>query len=530
MSSFTDEYSSDLSDYEYESDGAEECISDSAEEYTSDTIAPKHRVFSCYHNIPKNTMQYAWTVMCLKLAEWYGEQCKYDYLTNNLCITFTENDKSFEMIVKKTKNKDEWFPYQPPHIQYKGKQISIQAILLITMNEIMSKRQWNICADLFSFVDDVLNLLKSETLELSNFSNEVVEINEAIINIAKSLSLTFAFKDNTLPALGVLEKKKSSTQYIDYDTNISLNTASLPQNIGPSISTILKLAKNVEINQYTTILQLIVSRIAEAKASSLDLCINDAFYRDVIAINEVFCLRVDISNISNCDTSDCEDDSKLQFIERFNYHSYCNETSAFTPKFMKRVLSEVDTVRESIKDIETYVLVSEQNVQQWKFLMIPDKTTPYHGGYFEFDMFIPNSYPNNPPKVTFLTTDNGKVRFNPNLYANGKVCLSLLNTWATNQWCSSSTLSQVILSIYSMIFNEHPYTNEPGYYDSLNCENGINMSVRYNEKIRRNCVQVAIRNQLQNTITPFHESIQTHWRKHRVDVIEHYRNFQLSIE
>ena len=31
-------------------------------------------------------------------------------------------------------------------------------------------------------------------------------------------------------------------------------------------------------------------------------------------------------------------------------------------------------------------------------------------------------------KLTYLTND-GNTRFHPNLYRNGKVCLSVLNTW-----------------------------------------------------------------------------------------------------
>lgn len=55
--------------------------------------------------------------------------------------------------------------------------------------------------------------------------------------------------------------------------------------------------------------------------------------------------------------------------------------------------------------------------------------TPYAGGLFEFDCFLPLDYPQKPPLVHLRTTGNGIVRFNPNLYANGKVCLSLLGTW-----------------------------------------------------------------------------------------------------
>jgi len=38
-----------------------------------------------------------------------------------------------------------------------------------------------------------------------------------------------------------------------------------------------------------------------------------------------------------------------------------------------------------------------------------------------FDVYIPEKYPSEPPKVHLLTTTGGgTVRFGPNLYANGK--------------------------------------------------------------------------------------------------------------
>ena len=47
--------------------------------------------------------------------------------------------------------------------------------------------------------------------------------------------------------------------------------------------------------------------------------------------------------------------------------------------------------------------------------------TPYTGGVFEFDIYFPIGYPKSPPKVKFRTTGAGSVRFNPNLYNEGKV-------------------------------------------------------------------------------------------------------------
>ena len=48
------------------------------------------------------------------------------------------------------------------------------------------------------------------------------------------------------------------------------------------------------------------------------------------------------------------------------------------------------------------------------------------GGLFSFAIRFPPEYPNSPPLVRHLTTDGGKVRFNPNWYKDGKVCVSIL--------------------------------------------------------------------------------------------------------
>ena len=48
--------------------------------------------------------------------------------------------------------------------------------------------------------------------------------------------------------------------------------------------------------------------------------------------------------------------------------------------------------------------------------------------------------------LNYLTND-GKTRFNPNLYRNGKVCISLLNTWKGEQWTSCQTIESILLSL-----------------------------------------------------------------------------------
>ena len=59
-------------------------------------------------------------------------------------------------------------------------------------------------------------------------------------------------------------------------------------------------------------------------------------------------------------------------------------------------------------------------------------------------------------------SNDGKTRFNPNLYKNGYVCLSVLNTWNGEGWSSCQSIYSILLSLLS-ILNENPLINEPGY-------------------------------------------------------------------
>jgi ubiquitin-conjugating enzyme E2 Z len=68
---------------------------------------------------------------------------------------------------------------------------------------------------------------------------------------------------------------------------------------------------------------------------------------------------------------------------------------------------------------------------------------------------FPEDYPSSAPQIQFLTTNGGKTRFNPNLYADGKVCLSILGTWrgeSGEQW-SSVQNCQVFTPILSSLLH-----------------------------------------------------------------------------
>ncbi|KAF8558777.1 hypothetical protein OG21DRAFT_1503732 [Imleria badia] len=97
-------------------------------------------------------------------------------------------------------------------------------------------------------------------------------------------------------------------------------------------------------------------------------------------------------------------------------------------------------------DSSIFLRVDENRVDIIKALIIGPEGTPYQDGCFLFDIFLGPSYNQSPPSVKYMTTNGGKYRFNPNLYADGKVCLSLLGTWSGPGWISGrSTLLQVRL-------------------------------------------------------------------------------------
>eukprot|EP00756_Hemistasia_phaeocysticola_P063905 Hpha_TRINITY_DN7374_c0_g1::TRINITY_DN7374_c0_g1_i1::g.10102::m.10102/K10585/UBE2Z; ubiquitin-conjugating enzyme E2 Z len=111
--------------------------------------------------------------------------------------------------------------------------------------------------------------------------------------------------------------------------------------------------------------------------------------------------------------------------------------------------------------------------------------TPYEGGVFYFILWFPPRFPLLPPKVRFATTDGGRVRFNPNLYADGKVCLSVLGTFSGPSWVPSLGVRGTLLSIQSLLSAE-PWENEPEIHAGTAEQRAL-----YNESLRHETVRVA---------------------------------------
>eukprot|EP00475_Leptophrys_vorax_P018143 TRINITY_DN2476_c0_g1_i1.p1 TRINITY_DN2476_c0_g1~~TRINITY_DN2476_c0_g1_i1.p1 ORF type:complete len:568 (-),score=165.08 TRINITY_DN2476_c0_g1_i1:45-1748(-) len=168
--------------------------------------------------------------------------------------------------------------------------------------------------------------------------------------------------------------------------------------------------------------------------------------------------------------------------EPFRFSSEVSESASAAPdkKRLMRIKKELAILAHALPD-GIFVRVNEERPDILKVLITGPADTPYQNGVFIFDLFLPVDFPAKPPKMRLLTTGTG-YRFNPNLYTDGYVCLSLLGTWQGPGWDpENSTLLQLVVSVQAMILCEEPYCNEPGWYGSV----GSTASKSYSKQLRK---------------------------------------------
>lgn len=183
-------------------------------------------------------------------------------------------------------------------------------------------------------------------------------------------------------------------------------------------------------------------------------------------------------------------------------------------------------ILHDVKDIIKHPLVShgiyyehdDRNILQGQALIIGHSGTPYAHGFYLFTFDFPIDYPHSPPKVTFHTTD-GYMRMNPNLYSNGKVCLSVLNTWSGEQWSGCQTISSVLLALCT-ILTANPLLNEPGLTEDHVCCEPYRDLVRYKNleiAIHRMLTHDTIKN---SKLSQFHYIMRGYLNEHRQDILK----------
>ncbi|KKK25614.1 hypothetical protein ARAM_006980 [Aspergillus rambellii] len=170
---------------------------------------------------------------------------------------------------------------------------------------------------------------------------------------------------------------------------------------------------------------------------------------------------------------------------------------------------EIKQIQQSA-DVSIAVSYEDSDIRNVRAVILGPPETPYHftlsfqkvrktfsvgsslGAHIR-----PPRLPCEPPTVRAATTNGGTTRFNPNIYAGGKVCF----TWtgeSGEQWSSAQGLESVLLSIQSLM-SSNPYENEPGYEHAKSDSDRENM-VAYTEKIRHETLRLAVIEPLETSL------------------------------
>ncbi|EFA05319.1 uncharacterized protein LOC659924 [Tribolium castaneum] len=168
-------------------------------------------------------------------------------------------------------------------------------------------------------------------------------------------------------------------------------------------------------------------------------------------------------------------------------------SSKFVPKDLQKFLVALQKEYKLLKDslpAGVWVRTYDNRMDLLSVMIRGPAKTPYEDGLFLFDIQLSPDYPKNPPGVHYISYITEPL--NPNLYVEGKVCVSLLGTWmgrGSEMWGPNSTLLQLIVSIQGLILVAQPYFNEAGYERQTHTQQGCENSRTYNEFVILKLVQ-----------------------------------------
>ncbi|CAL8581697.1 hypothetical protein XPA_007382 [Xanthoria parietina] len=175
-------------------------------------------------------------------------------------------------------------------------------------------------------------------------------------------------------------------------------------------------------------------------------------------------------------------------------------SGSHTKEWLRAVSREHKILRTSLPE-GVYVRTWESDMELLRVLIIGPLGTPYAHAPFLFDITLHSRFPTEAPTAFFHSWTNvGRV--NPNLYENGKVCLSLLGTWDGDddeeEWVAGkSTVLQIIVSLLGLVLVKEPFYNEAGFEALQGTAQSKPTSAIYSEKafvLSRNFVAKALQN------------------------------------
>ncbi|KAL9613995.1 MAG: hypothetical protein Q9167_001475 [Letrouitia subvulpina] len=170
----------------------------------------------------------------------------------------------------------------------------------------------------------------------------------------------------------------------------------------------------------------------------------------------------------------------------------------------RRITKEHKILQSSLPD-GVFVRTWESRLDLLRVLIVGPRGTPYELAPFLIDFQFHDSFPTVAPDAYFHSWTNGIGRVNPNLYEDGKICLSLLGTWPASkeneEWSSkNSSVLQILVSIVGLVLVAEPFYNEAGFEALVGTEESKMTSQIYSERafvLSRGFVKTALQKGVQ---------------------------------
>lgn len=115
-----------------------------------------------------------------------------------------------------------------------------------------------------------------------------------------------------------------------------------------------------------------------------------------------------------------------------------------------------------------HIELDDDNIFLWNIgIMVLNKDSMYHGGYFKGQMRFPSDFPFCPPTFRFTP-----AIYHPNVYRDGRLCISILHQGGdptsdepdSETWTPAQTVESVLISIISLL--EDPNISSPANIDA----------------------------------------------------------------
>ena len=114
-----------------------------------------------------------------------------------------------------------------------------------------------------------------------------------------------------------------------------------------------------------------------------------------------------------------------------------------------RILKEIKQLKKE-PIVGIYAEPEIENPRYFKVMIAGPKDSPYEGGLFNLQLYLPEEYPMVPSKVLFMS----KI-YHTNIDFLGRICLDILKT----NWSPALQIRAVLLSVQSLL--SEPNTGDP---------------------------------------------------------------------